>query len=71
MQPLWPRITCPVRVIHAIDDKLVPVANADFAQKILVNCPDVKLEILPTGDHFILWSRPEIVKNAIESLLER
>lgn len=70
MRPLWPRITCPVYILHATDDRLVPKANADFAQKMLVNCPDLKMDILPAGDHFILWSRQDKVKQAIEVMLE-
>ncbi len=71
MIPLWPRVTCPVRIIHASNDRLVPVANADFAKKMLVNCPDLSVEILPKGDHFILWSRPGIIKKAVEDLLKK
>lgn len=70
MLPLWSRITCPVRIIHAQDDQLVPVANVDFAQKMLTNCPDLKTEILPDGDHFILWSRQDKVKALIQSILK-
>jgi len=69
MLPLWPRITCPVRVLHAINDRLVPVANADFARRMLTNCPDLKVDILPDGDHFILWSRQDVVRKAILEVL--
>lgn len=65
MLPLWRNIRCPVSVIHALDDRLVPVANTDFARRVLVNCPDLKMEILPGGDHFILWSCTGIVGQAI------
>jgi pimeloyl-ACP methyl ester carboxylesterase len=68
MLPLWQRITCPVRIIHAANDRLVPVLNAGFAQKMLVNCPDLKVDILPDGDHFILWSRQGKIKEAIGDL---
>ncbi|MBC7775162.1 MAG: alpha/beta hydrolase [Phycisphaerae bacterium] len=71
MLPLWPCITCPVRIIHAVNDCLVPVANVDFAKKMLVNCPDLKVEILPDGDHFILWSREEKIAATLESLLHK
>ncbi len=70
MLPLWPKITCPVTIIHAIDDQLVPVGNADFAQKMLINCPNLKLDILRDGDHFILWSRKEIVIRNLVQMLE-
>ena len=68
MLPLWSRITCPVRVIHAQDDKLVPVANADFARRQLVNSADLQVNILPEGNHFILWNHAAEVREAILSL---
>jgi len=71
MLPLWEKIECPVRVLHAVDDRLVPVANAYFAQNKLKNSTDFQMDILPKGDHFILWSRPELVKKAILELLPR
>lgn len=68
--PYWPRINCPVRVVHAVNDQLVPVANASFAQKMLVNCPDLKMEILPKGNHFILWNRREIITRHLLQILK-
>lgn len=65
MLPLWERITCPVTVVHAVNDRLVPVGNADFARRVLTNCPNLKVEILPDGDHFILWNRQEKIRDAI------
>lgn len=69
MLPLWPGIHCPVQIIHAENDQLVPFANVAFAKRVLVNCPELKLEISPEGDHFILWSRQPVVKKAILGLL--
>jgi len=71
MLPLWPRITCPVSIIHAVNDGLVPVANVDFAQNMLVNCPDLKREVLPEGGHFIFWSRQKMVIAEIEALIQK
>jgi pimeloyl-ACP methyl ester carboxylesterase len=71
MLPLWEKIACPVRVIHAQNDRLVPVANVDFAKRVLTNCPDLKVNVLPDGDHFILWSRRDVVSKAIGELLKR
>jgi pimeloyl-ACP methyl ester carboxylesterase len=70
MLPFWKDITCPVYVIHAVDDRLVPVANVDFARKMLVSSTDLQVELLPTGDHFILWSRSALVKTHIRALLD-
>lgn len=65
MTPLWSNITCPVRVVHARNDRLVPVANVDFARLVLTNCPDLKVTIFPDGDHFIIWNRYEKVRQVI------
>lgn len=67
----WPSITCSVRVVHAVNDRLVPVANADFAKKMLINCTDLQTEILPDGDHFILWSRSSQIIKVMEGLLPK
>ena len=68
MLPLWGNIYCPVRVLHAQDDGLVPVANADFAKRMLVNSRDVQVRILPEGNHFILWNHQEVVRNTLLEL---
>lgn len=65
MLPLWAGIRCPVTIIHAIDDQLVPYANMAFAKRMLVHCSDYKEITLPKGDHFILWSRQDVVRQAI------
>lgn len=65
MLPLWENITCPVRVVHAVNDRLVPVANADFARRVLTNVADFKMDILPDGDHFILWNRYEKIRQIL------
>lgn len=69
MLPLWGAIRCPVEIVHADDDRLVPVGNADFCQKMLVNAAQVHQTRLKTGDHFILWSRRDLVRQAVERLL--
>ncbi len=71
MLPLWNRISCPVRVIHAQDDRLVPVANAMFAQRQLTGSADLRVQILPAGDHFILWNNQAAVRAAILDLAKK
>lgn len=68
MIPFWKEITCPVYLLHATNDRLVPVANAIFAREMLVNSPELRVEILPKGDHFFLWTQPQLVKKAILEL---
>lgn len=69
MLPDWDKVTCPVTIIHGKIDNLVPVDNADFAKAQLINSPQVKMQIIEQGDHFILWSRKGEVIRAILELL--
>jgi pimeloyl-ACP methyl ester carboxylesterase len=48
-------ITCPVWIIHGDKDKFVPVANAAYAKKMLVNAKTVETKILKGAPHFIPW----------------
>lgn len=70
MLPLWAGIRCPVTIVHAKDDQLVPVGNAAFARRMLVNCPDLKEQILPDGDHFILWNRHGKIRETMLDMLK-
>lgn len=69
MLPMWDKITCPVRVVHAKDDSLVPVENADFARKMIKNSPDMQFNIMEKGDHFFVWTNESILRNTILELL--
>ena len=62
--PYWQAITCPVVVIQGKKDSLVPPENADFAKKMLIHAP-VKMIIQDEMGHFVPWSNPEIIKEAI------
>lgn len=48
-------ITCPVWIVHGDKDTFVPVENAYYAQKMLVNSSEVKLKIIKGAPHFIPW----------------
>lgn len=48
-------ITCDVWIIHGDKDGFVPVGNAAYAKKMLVNARSVKLTILKGAPHFIPW----------------
>lgn len=65
MLPGWQKINCPVMLIHALNDRLVPYANVGFAQKMLINCPDLNIKTFEKGDHFVLWTRQDTVKQLI------
>lgn len=64
MVPLWTHIKCPVIVIQGKKDSLVPAENADFARKMLVNAP-VHFVYKEDMDHFVPWSNPELIQQAI------
>lgn len=64
MLPRWEEIRCPVIVIQGRKDSLVPAANAEFAKKQLVNAP-VEFVYKDDMDHFVPWSNPELIHDAI------
>jgi pimeloyl-ACP methyl ester carboxylesterase len=65
MLPLWPRITQRVTVMQGGQDGLVPPANADFAQRVLKAAQPLNMMRLPEANHFIPWTRFELVKAQI------
>ena len=69
MLPMWEEIRCPVIVIQGKKDSLVPAANADFAKKMLVNAP-VEFIFKDDMDHFVPWSNPELIQEAIVTLID-
>ena len=69
MLPLWQNINLPVTVIQGDKDKFVPMENAAFAKKMLVNAPEVKVVMIPNGSHFILWTEYEKVVQEILGIL--
>ncbi len=68
MLPLWSTIHAKSVVIQGKKDSLVPKENADFAAKMITNAP-LKLILVEGMDHFVPWSNPEIISNAILELL--
>jgi pimeloyl-ACP methyl ester carboxylesterase len=69
MEPLWSKISCRVIVIQGGKDSLVDPGNADFAKKMLINA---RVEFIrpPNMDHFVPWSNPELIDEAIERILQ-
>ncbi len=69
MLPLWAGIRVPVTIIQGKEDELVPPGNADFAKRMLVNAP-ATIQMIPDMNHFIPWSRPDLIHDAIIKHLE-
>ena len=66
--PLWPRITASTTVIQGKKDVLVPWANATYAQRMITNAP-VKLMMVDDMNHFVPWSHPQLIRQAIADML--
>lgn len=69
MLPLWSEIKCPVIVIQGLKDSLVPAGNADFVRKMVTNAP-VKFVLKEEMDHFVPWSNPELIQEAVLSMVQ-
>jgi pimeloyl-ACP methyl ester carboxylesterase len=70
MLPRWKEIKCPVIVIQGKKDDLVPAGNADFARTMLVNAP-VEFLLRDDMNHFVPWSHPELIQQAVLRLLNQ
>ena len=60
----WNEIHVPVYLIHGERDRLVSPENAEFAERMLVNA-DLKVYRMPELNHYIPWTRPDLIKFAI------
>jgi pimeloyl-ACP methyl ester carboxylesterase len=69
MRPRWAEIRVPVTVIQGGKDPLVPPANADFLGRVLVNAP-VTMVRPPDANHFLVWERPGLIRDAVLRMLE-
>ena len=69
MLPLWKDITVPVTVIHGDLDDLVPIGNAEFAERMLVNAP-VKMMRYSDMNHFMIWNRRDMVEEEVIRLVD-
>jgi len=60
-----PDITCPVYILHGDKDGLVPVSNAAYAKKMLVNARSVSVTIIPGANHFVSDHHYKLVKGLL------
>ena len=70
MMPSWSSIRAPSIVIQGGKDGLVPPANADFAERMLTAAP-LKVVRVADMNHFVPWTRPDLIVSAIDELLDR
>jgi len=70
MAPRLAEIRAPTVVIQGDRDDLVAPANADFVATAFRGA-DVSLVRIPDVGHFVVWERPAVLREAIETLLQR
>jgi len=70
LQRLLPAIKARVVIEHGELDDLVPVANVTFMQAHLTGAACVKTLSLPGRNHFLPWSSPGAVRDAVRLALE-
>jgi len=64
MLPNWKNIEKSVIIIQGTEDNLVPKGNAFFAKEVLADSV-VDINLLEGVNHFIPWSHPETITEAI------
>ncbi len=69
MEKGWPSITTPTTIIQGMDDKLVPMGNATFAKNAMRNNPNVTVIMLENENHFILWTKKDLIKKELLKML--
>ena len=69
MLPLWKNITAHTIVIQGKKDELVDPQNAAFAKRMIINAP-VELVEIDEMNHFVPWSNPELIRQAILKLID-
>ncbi len=64
----FPKIKCPVYILHGQKDQLVPVSNAAYAQKSLINASKVDIHYFPNENHFIPWTQFPFIQKLLLNL---
>lgn len=67
----WKDIMIPLSVVQGENDDLVPMGNAFFAKDMMEQNPNVKVNLIKEGNHFILWSEIPTIKNEILVMLNK
>ena len=68
MLPRWEELSMPVTVIQGGKDKLVNPGNPAFVERVAVNAPK-SIQLYPEISHFIPWSHPHLIEQAILEML--
>jgi pimeloyl-ACP methyl ester carboxylesterase len=66
--PRWKEMRTPVIVIQGGKDNLVHPGNAEFAKKMMTNTT-VDVVFVDDMNHFVPWSNPELIHDAIQKMV--
>ena len=66
--PLWSEIRIPCIVVHGTKDTFVPVENADFAKRMIVDSL-ITVKYLEGVHHFIPWTHAPVIVDSIKELV--
>lgn len=61
MEKDWSIVFCKVTILQGTKDRLVPYENAIYAERKLVNAKEVKVKLLDNENHFIPFTKPELI----------
>ncbi|HVZ58008.1 MAG TPA: alpha/beta hydrolase [Chitinophagaceae bacterium] len=62
------QVRCAVHILHGGKDNMVPVGNAWYARRMLINASRVDVTILPEANHFIPWTHFEKIRQVLLDL---
>ena len=68
LQDKFALVKCKVFIVHGTKDPFVPVGNATYAQKKLINAASVDLTLIPDANHFIPWTKYDMIKKVLLQL---
>jgi len=70
LKPLLDRISCPVVIVHAENDMLVPFDNVGYMQRSFPAGTIAEVIRLEDKNHFIPWNAPDVIRAAVETLAQ-
>jgi len=71
MLPMWGGVELPVAIVHGERDRLVPVANVEFMQRVLTAAKSVVVHRISGRGHFLPWKESQLVADTVVTMLER
>lgn len=70
LKPLLAKVTCPVIIVHAPDDFLVPFENVAYMKESFAPGVIIDVVVLEGKNHFVPWNAEADVRDAIIALAE-